>query len=148
MGEAIPPNTTLTANNWAANRSALNFHVPDEMVPERWIHPRPTEYQDEDRAAMKPFSFGPSDRRNVPVESESRVPVRFLLAWKLILKSFAWAEARLVLAHMLWSLDLELVSLSDDWMACQRVFTFWTKPPLEVRCKPVQRLSEQEGLIR
>ncbi|RGP79780.1 isotrichodermin c-15 hydroxylase [Fusarium longipes] len=61
MGKAIPSDTTLTMNLWAANRSTLNFHLPDSMVPERWIQPRPVEYQDDDRSAMKPFSAGPQD---------------------------------------------------------------------------------------
>jgi cytochrome P450 len=59
LGEIIPPKTTLTMNSWAANCSSLNFHLSDEMIPERWIQPRPVEYEDDDRFAMKAFSFGP-----------------------------------------------------------------------------------------
>ncbi|EWZ28059.1 hypothetical protein FOZG_18224 [Fusarium oxysporum Fo47] len=121
MGEVIPSNTTLTMNLWAANRSALNFHLPDNMVPERWIQPRSAEYQDDDRSAMRPFSIGPQD-----------CPGR----------NFAWAEARLVLAYTLWNLDLELVSESQDWMTWQKVFMFWMKPPLRVRCTPAQTRVE------
>ncbi|KAF4434518.1 isotrichodermin C-15 hydroxylase [Fusarium acutatum] len=61
LGEIIPPKTTLTMNLWAANCSPLNFHLSDEMFPERWIQPRPVEYEEDDRSAMKAFSFGPQD---------------------------------------------------------------------------------------
>uniref|UniRef100_A0A0C4DJS6 Isotrichodermin C-15 hydroxylase n=2 Tax=Fusarium oxysporum TaxID=5507 RepID=A0A0C4DJS6_FUSOF len=91
------------------------------MVPERWIQPRSAEYQDDDRSAMRPFSIGPQD-----------CPGR----------NFAWAEARLVLAYTLWNLDLELVSESQDWMTWQKVFMFWMKPPLRVRCTPAQTRVE------
>ncbi|KAG4277680.1 hypothetical protein FPRO04_14058 [Fusarium proliferatum] len=121
MGQAIPSGTTLTMNIWAANRSAPNFHLPDNMVPERWMQPRPAEYQDDDMSAVKPFSVGPQD-----------CPGR----------NFAWAEARLVLAYTLWNLDLELVSESKDWMTWQKVFMFWRKPPLKVRCTPAQTRVE------
>ncbi|PTD02800.1 hypothetical protein HYE67_011443 [Fusarium culmorum] len=88
------------------------------MVPERWIKPRPVEYEDDDRSAMKPFSVGPL---NCPG------------------RHFAWAEARLVLAHLLWELDLELISENDDWLRLQKVFIFWRKPPLNVRAIPRSR---------
>ncbi|KAL6416328.1 toxin biosynthesis cytochrome p450 [Ilyonectria robusta] len=61
MGEAVPPNTSLTMNLWAANCSALNFHRPDDMVPERWFKSRPAEFEDDDRDVVKPFSMRPHD---------------------------------------------------------------------------------------
>ncbi|KAH7248144.1 isotrichodermin C-15 hydroxylase [Fusarium solani] len=59
MGQAIPSNTSLTMHLWAANRSPLNFHMPNQMVPERWMKPRPLEFEKDDRNAMKPFGGKP-----------------------------------------------------------------------------------------
>ncbi|KAF7588622.1 hypothetical protein BBP40_005460 [Aspergillus hancockii] len=61
MGEIVPPRTCVTMNLWAANRSTLNFHRPNDMVPERWIKPCPPEFQGDDRDTVKPFSVGPRD---------------------------------------------------------------------------------------
>lgn len=60
-GRLIPPNTCLTMNLWAANRSARNFHRPEEFLPERWLKDCPPEFAHDDRAVAKPFSFGPHD---------------------------------------------------------------------------------------
>ncbi|RKK06705.1 hypothetical protein BFJ65_g18603 [Fusarium oxysporum f. sp. cepae] len=59
MGEIIPPDTCLTMHLWAAHRSSLNFHAPDDMAPERWFKTRPAEFEGDYRATMKPFSMGP-----------------------------------------------------------------------------------------
>ncbi|KAK6214431.1 proteasome component pup2 [Pestalotiopsis sp. IQ-011] len=61
VGEVIPPDTCLTVNLWAANRSPKNFHRPDDFVPERWLKDTSPEFFDDDRAVAKPFSFGPRD---------------------------------------------------------------------------------------
>ncbi|KAF4225969.1 hypothetical protein CNMCM6805_005328 [Aspergillus fumigatiaffinis] len=61
MGKSVPPQTCVTMNLWAANRSAFNFHRPNEMVPERWAKPCPKEFQDDDRDVMRPFSVGQRD---------------------------------------------------------------------------------------
>ncbi|KAM6507173.1 hypothetical protein FALCPG4_018555 [Fusarium falciforme] len=118
MGDRIPSNTSLTMHLWAANRSPLNFHAPDDMVPERWMKTRPVEFENDDRDAMKPFSTGPQDCPG---------------------KNFAWAEMRLVLARMLWHFDFELVSESDGWISWQKVFVFWEKPPLKVKITEAAR---------
>lgn len=61
VGQLIPPNTSLTMNLWAANRSPRNFHRPEEFLPERWLKDCPPEFTSDDRAVAKPFSFGPRD---------------------------------------------------------------------------------------
>lgn len=61
VGELIPPNTCLTMNLWAANRTSRNFHRPEEFLPERWLKECPPEFLNDDRAVAKPFSFGPRD---------------------------------------------------------------------------------------
>ncbi|OJJ66144.1 hypothetical protein ASPBRDRAFT_666479 [Aspergillus brasiliensis CBS 101740] len=115
MGEFIPPQTCVTMNLWAANRSTLNFHRPDEMVPERWVKPCPPEFQNDDRDVMKPFSVGDRD---------------------CLGKNLAWAEIRMTLAWTLWHFDLELDPISRCWIDRQKVFMLWQKPPLMIRISP------------
>ncbi|KAH6879893.1 isotrichodermin C-15 hydroxylase [Thelonectria olida] len=116
MGKAIPSHTSLTMHLWAANRSPLNFHMPDHMVPERWMKPRPAEFENDDRDVMKPFGVRPQDCPG---------------------KSFAWAEMRLILARMLWHFDFKLVSESCDWIDRQKVFIFCQRRPLRVKITAV-----------
>lgn len=60
-GHYIPPNTSVCINLLAAHRHPLNFHRPDELIPERWLKPCPPEFEKDDRGAVKPFSVGPRD---------------------------------------------------------------------------------------
>lgn len=46
---------------------------------------------------------------------------------------------RLILAKVLFEFDLELVEQSDSWMADQKVFGLWRKPPLMVKLRRVER---------
>lgn len=43
---------------------------------------------------------------------------------------------RLILAHLLWKFDLELVSESKNWND-QKVFNLWEKGDLKVKLTPV-----------
>ena len=44
-------------NQWAANQSTLNFTLPNEFVPERWLgDPR---FKDDHIDAFQPYSVGP-----------------------------------------------------------------------------------------
>jgi len=52
--------------------------------------------------------------------------------------SLAIAEMRLVLAHILFEFDIELMPESVDWLD-QRGFSIWEKKPLIVRLHPVKR---------
>ncbi|KAL8766901.1 MAG: hypothetical protein Q9209_006449 [Squamulea sp. 1 TL-2023] len=112
VGELIPPKTSLTMNLWAANRTSRNFHRPEEFLPERWLKDCPPEYLNDDKAVAKAFSFGPRD---------------------CIGKSLAWAEMRLILANMLWHLDLELHIESQEWINNSKNFFLWEKPALMVK---------------
>jgi hypothetical protein len=51
-------------------------------------------------------------------------------------RSLAWAEMRMILAHMLWHFDLELHPASKDWIEKQKVFMLWQKPDLIVKIVP------------
>ena len=44
----------------------------------------------------------------------------------------AYAEMRLILAHVVWKFDFELVDNSDDWFKTQKTYLAWEKPPLMV----------------
>ncbi|KAI2615409.1 isotrichodermin C-15 hydroxylase [Hypoxylon sp. NC1633] len=114
LGEVVPPDTCMTVNLWAANRSPRNFHRPEEFVPERWLKDPPPEFQNDDRAVAKPFSFGPRD---------------------CLGKNLAWAEMRHVLASILWHLDAELLPASRNWIDDSRLYFLWEKPELMMRFK-------------
>lgn len=53
-------------------------------------------------------------------------------AW---LDSMAYAEMRLILAHILWNFDLELVDNSDTWFTTQKTYLAWEKPPLMINIR-------------
>ncbi|KAF4811986.1 Cytochrome P450 monooxygenase aclL [Colletotrichum tropicale] len=112
MGELLPPKTSLTVNLWAANRSSENFHRPNEFIPERWFKDPPDEFRQDEKNAMRPFSVGPRD---------------------CIGKNLAWAEMRMILAHLVWNFNLELESGSQGWIERQKVFMLWEKPELNVK---------------
>lgn len=56
----------------------------------------------------------------------------------LMVNSLAYAEMRLILAHVLWNFDLELATESENW-ADQKIFSLWEKGPLYVKLTPVVR---------
>lgn len=47
--------------------------------------------------------------------------------------SFAYMEMNLLLAKMLWTYDMELVSKDLKWLEDGRVHVLWWKPELLVR---------------
>ena len=53
-GHFIPQGAVVYVSSWAASRSDLNFHQPNEFVPERWID---SDCKDT-KAASQPFSLG------------------------------------------------------------------------------------------
>jgi hypothetical protein len=49
--------TLISIPHWPMYRSALNFTLPDDFIPERWLgDPR---FANDRREARKPFAFGP-----------------------------------------------------------------------------------------
>lgn len=119
-GAFIPAGTTVGVNHFSISRHGDNFSRANEFLPERWLpETRDTApFNQDDRACTQPFSFGP---RNC------------------LGKNLAKAEMRLVMAKLLWSFDLELVAGQGDWVAGQKVFGFWDKPPLWCRLVPLER---------
>ena len=57
-GKIVPPQTSVTINLWAANRSTSNFHHAAEFLPERWLKHPPAEFQQDCRSVLNPFSIG------------------------------------------------------------------------------------------
>lgn len=56
----------------------------------------------------------------------------------LMINSLAYAEMRLILAHVLWNFDMELSAESENW-ADQKIFSLWEKGPLYVKLTLVVR---------
>lgn len=53
------------------------------------------------------------------------------------MSSLAYAEMRLILARLIYNFDMSLAKESANWLAKQKVFLFYTKPPLNVYMTPV-----------
>ncbi|KAH7024942.1 cytochrome P450 [Microdochium trichocladiopsis] len=114
-GYFIPENTSISVPHFCAYHSESNFADAETFVPERWLgDPR---YDNDKRDVLQPFSTGPRD---------------------CLGKNLAYAEMRLMMVHLLWHFDLELMPESRNW-AKQRVFILWEKPALMVKLMPVQR---------
>ncbi|AEO65383.1 uncharacterized protein THITE_2143111 [Thermothielavioides terrestris NRRL 8126] len=137
-GYYVPEGTTVGVSPWAATRSRLNFHEPDEFRPERWLvgteacegpgEPGHSSFGGDRLNASLPFGTGP------------RVCIG---------KNLAYMEMRLIAAHLLWNFDIELdrgeheeenrVWGLDGRMKPMKVFHSMTKPPLWVRLQPAKR---------
>ncbi|KAJ3577291.1 hypothetical protein NPX13_g3277 [Xylaria arbuscula] len=115
-GKIVPPCTSMTMNLWAAGRDPANFHRPLEFIPDRWLENTLPEFQNDDQAVFKPFSVGPRD---------------------CIGKNLAWAEMRLILAHLVWNFDFVAIQPgSRRWIERQKIYSLWEKLPLNVQIAP------------
>jgi cytochrome P450 len=52
------------------------------------------------------------------------------------ISSLAYGEMRLILTHLLWHFDLELMDDSKDWTD-QKIWTLWNKGAMHVKLTPV-----------
>ncbi|KAK8080612.1 Cytochrome P450 [Apiospora hydei] len=110
-GYHIPSGTEINVSPWTITHDEKYFSEPWEFRPERWLGLYPTDVKE----ASRPFLLGPRD---------------------CLGRNFAWMELNLVLAKILWSYDLELVSKGVDLLQDSRVHMLWWKPKLFVRfCK-------------
>ncbi|KAG9561451.1 cytochrome P450 monooxygenase, partial [Aureobasidium melanogenum] len=109
-------NTSISVNQFIANRSKLNFANPTRFVPERWLASPPEEYANDNLAIVQPFSFGP---RNC------------------LGKNLAWAELRLVFAKVLFNFDMEMDARSKNWEERLEQHTLWFRPQLWVKMTEV-----------
>ncbi|TGO89345.1 hypothetical protein BPOR_0114g00260 [Botrytis porri] len=102
---------SVGVHQWGAYRSATNFALPDQFLPERWLDdPR---FASDNRGVVQPFSVG----------------LRNCLG-----QHHAMAEMRAILARSLWHFDIDLCEESRSWNE-QKVFILWEKPDLMVTVK-------------
>lgn len=120
----INTQTNISLNQYTAYRCPLNFHRPNEFLPERWLPSLKScsQFSHDRKDVLQPFSFG---TRNC------------------IGKSLAYAELRLILARMIWNFDLGWNLKGGRgkeylWEK-QKTFVLVEKVPLEVRLTVVQR---------
>ncbi|KAF7911191.1 uncharacterized protein EAF01_002699 [Botrytis porri] len=107
----IYPPVSVGVHQWGAYRSATNFALPDQFLPERWLDdPR---FASDNRGVVQPFSVG----------------LRNCLG-----QHHAMAEMRAILARSLWHFDIDLCEESRSWNE-QKVFILWEKPDLMVTVK-------------
>nr|A0A3Q9FEJ4.1 RecName: Full=Cytochrome P450 monooxygenase astA; AltName: Full=Asperterpenoid biosynthesis cluster protein A [Talaromyces wortmannii]AZQ56742.1 cytochrome P450 [Talaromyces wortmannii] len=108
----VPGETQVSVCHYAAYHSPCNFHQPDEFIPERFLGE--SKFENDRRDVLQPFGTG------------SRACLG---------RNLAYFEMRLILTHVLWNFDLELMPQSKYW-ANQKVFAIWDKPELYVKLKP------------
>jgi cytochrome P450 len=105
--------TQVSLHPYAAHHSSENFVEAETFAPERWMTESggSAKYAPDDKASLIPFSLG----------------------WRNCLgKNLAYAEARSILARMLWNFEMELQPESDNWTE-HDVRTLWMKGPLMVK---------------
>ncbi|EGP83952.1 putative P450 monooxygenase [Zymoseptoria tritici IPO323] len=91
-GHYVPGGTTVSVAPWAASRSPDNFHEPDNFRPERWLQAldqyQSKEFANDRLGASRPFGYGPK---------------------RCIGEDLSYLEARLIISHLLFTFDMELV---------------------------------------
>ena len=108
-GAFVPGGMEVGIAQFAAYRSPLYFKDPLKFVPERWMG-LDDEYAGDKREVFQPFSYGP---RNC------------------VGQNLAIIELRLVLARLLWALDVSALPGQEGWPR-QKTYLSWVKPPLMV----------------
>lgn len=119
-GEMIPAKTYVSMGQWYMGRSDRFYEKPKEFKPERWLEPEianigPAQLQTDQ--ILRPFSLGP---RNC------------------IGKLLALTEARLVLAKLLYTFDVELDGAHETWVEDARFYVLWELQPLKVKLRPAR----------
>ncbi|KAI6715904.1 cytochrome P450 [Diplocarpon mali] len=129
-GFFIPGGKTVAVSPWASTRSHLNFHRPDDFIPDRWLD----EGKEDKLAASVPFGNGP------------RVCVG---------RNLALMEMLIITASLLWRFEVEVCAgefeernarwgeLDSGRMRAQKVFHSMTKPALWVRLEKVRRRASE-----
>ncbi|KAK1955641.1 cytochrome P450 [Colletotrichum sublineola] len=93
-GEFVRGGTIVGVNQFATSRSTSNFYDADSYRPERWLDPRPAEFESDDRDAFNPFGYGPR---------------------KCIARNLAHLTTQTFLAKLLWEFDMELNESCRNW---------------------------------
>lgn len=108
----VPKGCSVGINQYACGRGS-NFRDPQKFRPERWLGD--PHFENDHRASREPFSVGP---RNC------------------LGKNMAYAEARLLLANLVWHFDIKDSGQNDGWLERCRIYRLWEKPPLHVHLSP------------
>lgn len=58
-GKFVPGNYLVGISHYSAFRSPSNFNRPEEFIPERSLQPENSEWCNDRRDVLQPFSFGP-----------------------------------------------------------------------------------------
>ncbi|ETS80705.1 hypothetical protein PFICI_08234 [Pestalotiopsis fici W106-1] len=112
-GSFVPENTHVAIWHWALYRNPAYFINPTSFCPERFLGD--PKFAGDERDILQPFHVG---KRNC------------------IGRSLAYIEMRLALARMLFNFDMVLSDESRDWLANQKAYNIWSKPPLHIRLSP------------
>ncbi|TVY45277.1 Cytochrome P450 monooxygenase [Lachnellula subtilissima] len=114
-GDFIPGNSVVGINLQNIQNSPTLWHEPRIFHPERFLpasDPRYNAVFEKDvKAAFVPFSTGP----------------RNCLGWKVFM-----AQARVILAKVLWNFEVEMVGAQEDWLE-QKAYLVFEPKPLPVR---------------
>ncbi|KAI1498688.1 cytochrome P450 [Biscogniauxia marginata] len=110
-GHWIPAGTAVSTDPFTTMHDSRNFYLPWEFRPERWID----EGYGDNKDASHPFSIGP--RACIGI-------------------NLAYLEARITLAKMIYTFDMELVNKDLDWWKELRSYLLWQKPQMFVRFYP------------
>jgi cytochrome P450 len=113
-GVFVPKNTAVACWQLAMNHADAYWEAPYELRPGRFLDESKSTYAKDRMEAMQPFSVGP---RNC------------------IARNMASAEARLVLAQVLYNFDLTLAEPEKadwlDWLN-QNAYVIWDTPLMRV----------------
>ncbi|KAK1994062.1 cytochrome P450 [Colletotrichum falcatum] len=116
-GKFVNGGTIVGVNQFATSRTDSNFRDADSYRPERWLDPRPAEFEDDDREAFNPFGYGPR---------------------KCIARNLAHITTQTFLAKLLWEFDMELDESCRDWDD-QGLYVLARRGPLLVKMKRAAR---------
>lgn len=111
-GSFVPERTHVAIWHRALYRNPAYFTNPTSFCPERFLGD--PKYAGDERDVLQPFHIG---KRNC------------------IGRSLAYIEMRLILARMLFNFDLVLTEKGHDWLADQKAYNIWSKPPLYVQLR-------------
>ncbi|MCJ1314166.1 hypothetical protein MMC25_007846 [Agyrium rufum] len=113
-GHFLPAGVIVSTSPVAASLSRKNFENPWEFRPDRWLGLNDRDALD----AVQPFSLG------------SR---------SCLGRNLGWMELNVILARLVFTYEVELVSTHLDWQRDSRMQTLWQKP--ELRVKFLRRVS-------
>ncbi|EFQ34697.1 cytochrome P450 [Colletotrichum graminicola M1.001] len=116
-GEYIPKGTIVQNASFAATHSSKYFLRPREFWPERFLGQDHKWYDEsfgryDNMKVFKPFSQGP---RACPG------------------REIGMMQARITLAKLIWTYDMELLNHGTDWERESKLFLIWDRPEVRVR---------------